>query len=113
MCPRLRYVRNFANSYLEEFRTAPTREQRELALSRCLDLAKLIHWVIEPQARDLGLMKHGAELYALANTLSRLAGQNWEAHHTGFAPDHTGFQTILAKLENVEEILTKIGKELL
>jgi hypothetical protein len=39
-------------------------------------LAKLIHWVIEPQARDLGLTKYGAELYALAGMLSRLAGQD-------------------------------------
>lgn len=101
LCPRLRFVSAFAHSYVEEFRRAATEQARDLATSRALDLAKLVLWVVEPMARDLGRHDHADALHGLAKALTTLAGAHWQEHEVNFPPDD-GRQLVLDKLDAIE-----------
>lgn len=115
LCPRLRFVRAYADVYINEFARAKTEQDREFAISRALELGKLIINVVQPMAKELQGTAFATEYSLIANRLQRLARtDNWQLDPSLFPADD-GRQLKIDLLQDLiirqKEILADAGPE--
>lgn len=113
-CPHLRFYRCIARSYVEQFRRAESKLDRNRALDGALTVAKMAVQVIAPLAEKQGPQIKG-EYLAIADSLFALArvsdrDESWAVHPGNFPVDDR--QILIAKIEQCAEKIEELKREM-